>query len=119
MHLVLATPAGKTNLNVTLTQRDVRVPLWATAHPTHHGISRNAPLHGPILKFIKIYRIGQLQHGIVRRLTEPCPPQHVNYVLPGVLHDAPPSRACDRPLTEILRTCQHAATSRPPLAEDA
>jgi hypothetical protein len=40
-------------------------------------------------------------------------------VLPGVLHDAPPSRACDRPLTEILRTCQHAATSRPQLAEDA
>jgi hypothetical protein len=35
---------------------------------------------------IEINRVGQVPHGLISCLTESCLAQHVNHILPGVLH---------------------------------
>jgi hypothetical protein len=66
---------------------------WAAAHLADEDVSGNTMLAAPLQGVLQINRVGQFPHGLIGCLTESRPAQHVNHMLPAVLHgNHPPHR---------------------------
>jgi hypothetical protein len=59
---------------------------WAAAHLADENVPGDAALSPPVLDMIEINRVGQVPHGLISRLTEPCLAQYADHFLSGVLH---------------------------------
>jgi hypothetical protein len=63
------------------------IASWATAHLADKQVLGNPMPTSPPDGIINVDRVGQFRHGLIGFLGEPGPSQHVDYFLPGVLHE--------------------------------